>query len=95
MTRRSHGRLTLKPARALLKTLFRRYSCFRCSAPEVSRVHLVLVAIDAHLIANDKSIDFRYVAHRSRGQYTVQTPRESVGVLFENLACIQGRARKR
>lgn len=49
------------------------------------RAHLVLVAIDAHLVANDESIDLCDITQRSRGQYSVQPPCESVGVLFKNL----------
>lgn len=51
------------------------------------RVHLVLVAVDAHAVANGKRVDFFDVAQRSRGQDSVQPPCEGVGVLFENLGC--------
>lgn len=60
----------------------------------VAAIHLVLVAIDTHLVAKNKGINLGDVAQGSRSQDAVQPPGESVGVLLENLAWTHGRARK-
>lgn len=48
--------------------------------------HLVLVAINAHFaVADNKGVDLRDVAHRTRGQYAIQPPCECVRILLEHL----------
>ncbi len=64
-------------------------------APSVYRTYLILIAIDPHLaVADYKRIDLRYVAHGSGSQYTVQPPRKSVGILFEDLQSAEDRVKE-